>query len=66
MSDDRNPIEVIADEFVDRLRRGEQPTIEEYADQYPDIRDDILELLPTVVEMEKLKLQSLVKISFIK
>lgn len=54
---DRNPIEVIADEFIERLRCGEKPTIEEYADRHPEIAEDIRDLLPAVVAMEELKIQ---------
>ena len=54
---DDNPIDLIAAEFVNRLREGEHPSVEEYATLYPDIAEDIRELLPAVVAMEELKLQ---------
>ena len=54
---DDNPIDLIAAEFVNRLREGEHPSVEEYAILYPDIAEDIRELLPAVVAMEELKLQ---------
>ena len=31
----RNPVEVLAEQFFERRRRGETPTIKEYADKYP-------------------------------
>ncbi|MCU0728217.1 MAG: serine/threonine protein kinase [Planctomycetes bacterium] len=34
-SGSRNPLEILAEEFAERLRRGERPTIEEYAERYP-------------------------------
>jgi serine/threonine protein kinase len=54
---DRNPIEVIADEFIERMRLGEEPTIEEYTKLHPEIAEQIRELLPTVIAMEQLKVQ---------
>ena len=54
---DDNPIDSIAAEFVERLRRGEHPSVEEYAKLHPDIAEDVRELLPAVVAMEELKLQ---------
>ena len=32
-SDDRNPVEALADEFLQRQRRGERPTLEDYCRQ---------------------------------
>lgn len=51
----RDPIEVIADEFVERQRRGETPAIEEYAERYPHLADAIRELFPTIAAVERLK-----------
>ena len=55
-NDEQNPIEKIAAEFVERMRTGEAPTIEEYGARHPDIATEIHDLLPTVVTMEELKL----------
>ncbi|MHC4918594.1 MAG: protein kinase domain-containing protein, partial [Planctomycetota bacterium] len=52
---DRHPIEVLAAEFVDRHRRGEHPTVEEYAEQHPDLAREIHDLFPTILAMERLK-----------
>ena len=49
---DRDPIEQLADSFIARFRAGEHPSIEEYAAKYPDLADDIRELLPALVELE--------------
>ncbi len=51
---DRNPIEVLSEEFLDRLRRGEAVTPEEYADRHPDLADEILTLFPALLMMEDL------------
>ena len=32
---DRDPIEVMAESFLERFRRGERPSIDEYAAKYP-------------------------------
>jgi serine/threonine protein kinase len=38
----------IADEFTQRLNRGEQPSIEEYAARHPEIADLLRQLLPAL------------------
>ncbi len=53
-SDERNPVEVLAEEFLDRKRRGEQPTLEEYAQRYPDLAERIHALFPALLMMEDL------------
>src|SRR5437763_4048644 len=35
----------VADEFTQRLNRGESPNVEEYAARYPEIRDLLVEAL---------------------
>ncbi|HJS07051.1 MAG TPA: serine/threonine-protein kinase, partial [Pirellulales bacterium] len=50
---DRDPIELLADSFVGRLRAGQRPSIAEYAERYPDLAGDIQELLPALVELEQ-------------
>jgi len=52
---DRNPIEVLAAEFVERHRRGERPTVEEYVEQNPELAAAIQDLFPTILAMEQLK-----------
>jgi serine/threonine protein kinase len=54
-SKQRNPVEELAAEFVERCRRGEFPSIEEYAESHPKIADEIRELFPAVLAMEGLK-----------
>ena len=53
---DRDPVEFLAAEFVERLRDGERPTVEEYATAHPDWADQIRDLFPTIAAMEDLKL----------
>jgi serine/threonine protein kinase len=42
----------IADEFTERLNRGEQPDIEEYAQRHPDIADLLRQALPALQALE--------------
>jgi serine/threonine protein kinase len=51
----RHPIEILAAEFVDRHRRGERPSVTEYAIRHPELAERIRTLFPTVVMMENLK-----------
>jgi serine/threonine protein kinase/formylglycine-generating enzyme required for sulfatase activity/Flp pilus assembly protein TadD len=43
----------LAEEFAERFRRGERPSLKEYLDRYPDLADDIRELFPAMVEVEQ-------------
>jgi len=38
----------IADEYADRLNRGERPDIETYVAQHPDLADTLRRILPTI------------------
>lgn len=42
----------LAEEFARRLRAGEQPTVEEFADAHPDLSEEIRDLFPTLVALE--------------
>jgi serine/threonine protein kinase/WD40 repeat protein/tetratricopeptide (TPR) repeat protein len=54
-SGDRNPVERLAEEFAERYRHGERPSLTEYVERYPELADQIRELFPAVVMMEQLK-----------
>jgi hypothetical protein len=41
-----DPIEMLADSFLARFRRGERPSAEGYAAQHPELAQEIRELLP--------------------
>ena len=43
----------VMDEFVARYRRGERPSVTEYAERHPDLADQIRELFPSLVLMER-------------
>lgn len=49
---ERNPVERLAEEFIERRRRGEEPSVEEYAARHPEWADEIRELFPALVLME--------------
>src|SRR5262249_33804413 len=53
-SDERDPIELLADEFLGEIRSGGRPAIEEYAARYPDLADAIRDLFPALLMMENL------------
>ncbi|MEM7203313.1 MAG: serine/threonine-protein kinase [Planctomycetota bacterium] len=55
MTDERNPVELLADEFVTRQRRGESVTVDEYARAHPHLAAEIRALFPTVAALEGLK-----------
>src|SRR5262245_15302685 len=52
---DRNPVEVLAEEFAQRCRQGECPSVSDYADRYPQYADEIRDLFPSVGMMEQLR-----------
>jgi serine/threonine protein kinase/WD40 repeat protein/Flp pilus assembly protein TadD len=51
----RNPVEVLAEEFVERQRQGEHPSLEEYIQRFPDLAGEIRDLFPALVMVERLK-----------
>jgi WD40 repeat protein len=53
-SDPRNPVEALAEEFLERKRHGEKPTLREYLDRHPELADEIRELFPALLMMEDL------------
>ncbi len=51
-------IDQLAEEFAARFRRGERPTYQEYVDQHPELAEEIRELFPALVEMERVEVAS--------
>ena len=45
----------VAEEFVERCRRGESPSISEYESRFPEHAEKIRHLLPSVAMIEQLK-----------
>jgi len=54
-SADYGQFEVLAEEFAARFRRGERPSLQEYIDRCPDLAEEIRELFPALVEVERVK-----------
>jgi WD40 repeat protein/serine/threonine protein kinase len=45
----------LAEEFAERYRRGERPTLQEYVDRLPEMADEIREMFPALVEVEQVE-----------
>jgi serine/threonine protein kinase/WD40 repeat protein len=50
---ERDPFEKLADSFLARYRAGERPSVQEYAERYPELAEQIRALLPALVLMEE-------------
>ena len=51
---ERHPLDQLGEEFVARYRRGERPSVSEFAQKYPQWADQLSELLQALVLMEQL------------
>ncbi len=49
-----DPLVDLAQEFADRYRRGERPSLSEYAGRYPEHAERIRRVFPAMVAMERL------------
>jgi serine/threonine-protein kinase len=54
-SDERGPVELLADEFLARCKRGERPTIKEYCERHPELAKEIRDVFEAVLMVEDLK-----------
>ena len=57
-SPSREAVERLAEEFVERFRRGERPSLSEYAARYPEHAEEIHKLFPALVVMEQIAPES--------
>ena len=48
---DRDPLEVLAAEYMEKKRRCEAPSVAEYALKHPKMAEEIRELFPTIALM---------------
>lgn len=55
LNTERDPLEMLAAEYMERLRQGQRPEIEDYVARYPALADDIRGLFPTIAVTERLK-----------
>ena len=49
----RHPFEELADEFVSKLRSGESPSIEQYAESHPEHAPTIRSVFPSLAIVER-------------
>jgi eukaryotic-like serine/threonine-protein kinase len=49
---ERNPVEVLAEEFLGRYRRGENPSLSEYTARHPGLASEILEVFHALLIIE--------------
>ena len=52
--EERDPFERIAEEFIERRRRGETPSVADFLERYPEHAEIIRKLLPAVAMIERL------------
>src|SRR5262245_2509033 len=50
----RETVEQLAEEFAERYKRGERPSLSEYAARYPEHAEAIRDLFPAVILMEQI------------
>jgi WD40 repeat protein len=50
----RNPVEALAEEFLDRRRRGERPSLDDYCRDHPGLAGEIRDLFPLLVRVDDL------------
>ena len=51
----RQPLEVMAAEYADKIRVGQLVSIEDYVRRNPELESEIRELFPTIAALEKMK-----------
>jgi serine/threonine protein kinase len=59
MSQSRTKSEIVvalAEQFLERYRQGERPSLREYTDRHPELADDIREVFPAMALMENIAL----------
>ncbi len=49
-----DPIDDLVESYLARYRRGEQPSIAEYADRYPELAERIRDVIPALLVMEEI------------
>ena len=50
---ERHPVDRLAEEFVQRYRRGERPAIADYTSKYPELASELQEILAVLVLIEE-------------
>ena len=57
--DGRDPVERLAEDYLDRLRRGERPSVESYVARHPEFAEPIRELFSALAMVEEVKPRTL-------
>ena len=52
-----DPVELLAEEFLERCRRGEHPSVAEYVARYPELAARIEAFFPALLLLENLKVE---------
>jgi serine/threonine protein kinase len=52
---DYDLLDRLVEEFNDRFRRGERPSVREYCERYPRLADELHDLLPAMAQVEQAK-----------
>ena len=55
LTDDYGEFDRLAEEFVERYRRGERAALQEFVDGCPGMEEGIRELFPALVEVERVE-----------
>src|SRR5262249_28676242 len=53
-SADHDPLDDLAEDFLAEVRAGRHPSVTEYAGRHPDLADQIRDLFPTLLALERL------------
>jgi len=56
---DRNPVDILAEEFAERLRNGETPSITEFVERLPEHEAAIRSMFPSIAVVERVGAQEL-------
>jgi eukaryotic-like serine/threonine-protein kinase len=51
---DNDPMDAVAESFLERWRQGERPALSEYTQKHPELAERILKLFPALLIMEEL------------
>jgi serine/threonine protein kinase len=62
MDDNLDPLDELMQAYLELQRNGTAPSVEDFAQQYPDWADDLRELLPMVSAMESAKTKVMDKV----
>jgi eukaryotic-like serine/threonine-protein kinase len=54
-SEGRDPLDILAEDFIARYRRGERPVMAEYVEAHPELAEQIRELFPSLLMLERVK-----------